>query len=240
VAVVKLIKIDMKDFSQRTGPKFMMIALLANLLFIYTIYLLLKLLDGRDISTLGFSFTSKAAIISAFAALLTLFTAVSYIYGLVYLKKYQVRLASHCFIQKDESVAFILSFMVLFVAALQEEVMFRGYFSYILQRYNTITVMFLSTVIFTVWHFIGNKVNFYQAIDWFLGGLLLYYVYIKSGSIWVAAIVHFSRNLTNVILFNIANKHSLLQWNQSIKTNHKTLYTFICSLFIAFFTFVLY
>jgi membrane protease YdiL (CAAX protease family) len=240
VAVVKICKIDIKDFKQRTGPKLMGIAFIANLLFIFSVYLLLSWLDGRDIQTLGFSLPLLEFEYSILALLLTLLTAFLFVFGLSPLKNYQVQWNFKEFIRKDEAGTFLLSFIVLFVAALQEEVMFRGYLAFVFQNYRIMSSMALSTIIFTVWHFIGNKVNRYQAMDWFMGGLLLFYVYIESGSVLVAAIIHFSRNLTNVLVFNIAEKHSLLKWNIPITAKHKSLYILSCSLVIALFTTMFY
>jgi membrane protease YdiL (CAAX protease family) len=236
VAVVKLVKIDMKNFQERTGAKFMSIALIANLLFILAVYVLLKGLDGKDFQSLGFSMTFSQMLFSILALFFTMVSAYFYVLGLSQLKLYDVQWALEDFIKKEEAGTFFLSFMVLFVAALQEEVMFRGYLSFLFHPYGFTTALLLSTIIFTVWHFIGNKVNRYQVLDWFIGGLILFYVYMESGSIWVAAIVHFSRNLSNVLVYNIAEKYSLFNWNKPIAPKHKSLYIVICSLLIALLT----
>lgn len=240
VAVVKLFKIDIKDVKQRTDPRFMSIALLANLLFIFSVYLLLNGLDGKNIQILVFTFTLSDMVYSLLALILTLLTALVFVYGLHLSKNYQVQWAIGNFIKKEEAGTFLFSLVVVFVAALQEEIMFRGYLSFIFQNYYFFTALMLSSGIFTIWHFIGNKVNKYQAIDWFIGGLLLFYVYIESGSIWVAAIVHFGRNLTNVFVFNIVNKHSFLHWDTPISPKYKSYYIITCSGVILILTIIVF
>jgi membrane protease YdiL (CAAX protease family) len=240
VAGVKLLKIDIKDFKQRTSPRFMLVALIANLLFIYSVNLLLHLLDQQNIKTLGFSFSLSQIVFSVLALLVTFGTGIIYVFSLNSKKINHIEYSPKNFIHLKESWSLILSFIVLFVASLQEEIMFRGYLAFIFQNYSLIVSMLLSTVIFTVWHFIGNKVNVYQAVDWFAGGLLLFFVYVESSSIWAAAIVHFSRNLTNVLIFNIAQKHSLFKWKSPILPKYKTIYVMICSFGIALLTYIFF
>lgn len=237
VMVVKLSNIDMKDFHQRTGTKIMVIALMANLLFIFAVYVMMTLMDHHSFLTLGFFFTPKDIIFSMLSLLLTVFLGI--IFGIGFIKN-QYHWTVNSFIKQNEVASFLLSFLVLFIAALQEEIMFRGYLSHLFLGLGFLTAGIVSSFLFTIWHFIGNKVNPYQSIDWLLGGLLLFFVYVEAHSIWTAAIIHFSRNLTNVLIFNIAGKHSLLHWDVPISPKQKTLFTAACSSVLALFTFLVY
>lgn len=135
--------------------------------------------------------------------------------------------------KKDENLAKTLfAFFVLIIAALQEEILFRGYLSVLLIRYGFFFALIVSTIIFTAWHFITNKANIFQVIDWFVGGALLFYIYHGTGSIWVATAVHFSRNFANVIIFDIAGTSSLLKLKSPVRPHFKSMYTIIASLLI--------
>ena len=132
----------------------------------------------------------------------------------------------------EDFAGVILALLVLFVAALQEEILFRGYLAYILMPFGFLYALLFSTALFTLWHFITNKVNVFQIIDWILGGIMLFYIYWLSGSIWVSAVVHFSRNFTNVLIFNISGKNSIISYEEPLTPPLKTLYTILYSLLV--------
>ena len=228
--------VDIKDFKQRTGTKFLLVAGFFNLLFIGAVALLLWIMDHKTIGILGWHVDPDDLLFSIAAFILTLVTA--YAFLLVY-KNLDI-VSFDLPVKKNDRPASsmnLLGYIVLFIAALQEEVLFRGYLSTLLTRYGFLTALLISTLIFTLWHFMTNRTNIYQVLDWFIGGALLYYIYVESNSIWVASIVHFSRNFTNVIMFDIAGNSPLLRFTKKIRPPFKSLYTLFISTFI-FLTFL--
>jgi membrane protease YdiL (CAAX protease family) len=123
-----------------------------------------------------------------------------------------------------------LALVVLLIAALQEEILFRGYLTYILKPYSFLMALLGSTLLFTAWHFLTNKVTLYQTIDWLLGGVMLFIVYWLSGSVWVVSLIHFGRNLTNVVVFDIGGTGAVVKYHQPVMPAQKTTYTVAHSL----------
>jgi len=238
--VAKIIGIDIKDIKQRTNPKFLLLAVVFNLLFILAIAIILKFVDSKNMSVLHFGL-DKAGVLFSFAVILINFLLAFGCIWILHMKDIvSVRWVSHYLVNTKDSLLKILGFSVLFITALQEEVMFRGYLNTVLSIYGVIGAIIWSSIIFTVFHFITNKVSLFQAIDWFLGGIMLFYVYLISGSIWVATIVHFSRNFANVLVLNIANGNSLIIFDKPIRPLHKTIYTITLSAVIIIFTYMYY
>ena len=120
-----------------------------------------------------------------------------------------------------------VTILILFTGALMEEMLFRGYFALDLMQYGILVAVLVSSVIFTVIHFMTAKVNLYQAIEWFIGGVALFLIYIASGSIWVAAIAHFIKNFSNVLFLNIAKTNSLFTFDKPVNTEYKMFYSVI-------------
>ena len=238
--VAKIIGIDIKDIKQRTNPKFLLLAVVFNLLFILAVAIVLKFVDSKDMGVLHFGLDKAGVLFSLAAILITFLLAFGCIWILHMKNIVSVKWVSHYLANTKDSLLKIFGFSVLFIAALQEEVMFRGYLNTVLSIYGVLDAIIWSSIIFTVWHFITNKVSLFQAIDWFLGGIMLFYVYLISGSIWVAAIVHFSRNFANVLVFNIANGNSLTIFDKPIRPFHKTMYTITLSVVIIIFTYLYY
>lgn len=238
--VAKIIGIDIKDITQRTNPNFLLLAVVFNLLFILAVAVILKFIDGKDMGVLHFTLDRTGVLFSLAAILITFLLAFGCIWILHIRNIISVKWVSHYFVNTKDISLKLLGFSVLFIAALQEEVMFRGYLNTVLSVYGVIGAIIWSSIIFTVWHFITNKVSLFQVIDWFLGGVMLFYVYLISGSIWVAAIVHFSRNFANVLVFNITNGNSLTTFDRPIRPFHKTMYTITLSVVILIFTYLYY
>lgn len=239
--LVKLVKIDIKDVSQRNGVKFMSIVLIGNFSFIIVVYLMMHYFDKKDLFSLGFHITWVYALIALIMFVLTVLIALLFVYVLQKMGKMNFKIRTKVLSgMKKEWVTFFLSFFVLFLAALQEEIMYRGYFSYIFKEYEMITAMLLSSSLFTVWHFLGNKVNIFQMIEWFVCGILLFYLYDKSHSIWLVTFLHLSRNMTNVFVWDIADKYSFLKFDNPIQPRYKTIYTLLWTSIIAILTFMIF
>lgn len=236
IYLVKLANIDIKDVSQRNGAKFMSIALIGNFSFIIVVYLMMHYLDKKDLFSLGFYITWDNVLLGLIMFVLTVFIALLFVCALQQIGIVKFKIKSKILFGMQEWTTFFLSFFVLLLAALQEEIMYRGYFFYIFQGYGMITAMLLSSSLFTVWHLLGNRVNIFQIIEWFVCGILLFYLYYKSHSIWLVTLLHLSRNLTNVFIWNIADKYSFLKFDNPIPPRYKTIYTLLWTSIIAILT----
>jgi membrane protease YdiL (CAAX protease family) len=228
IRLVKSIGIDIRDVEQRTGARFLVIAIIANILLIGVIGLVFKVVDGHAFSSLGFQLSARGFSYAMGMLVTTFVIALIFVFGL----QARTSLSVHWLldIKRLLSLSFLLAVLALFVAALQEEVVFRGFLAANLGRYGFAWALLGSTVIFTGFHFLTSKVNAFQVTDWFLGGLSLFVIYIVSGSIWVSTIVHFSRNLVNMLVLDIADTHVLLRLKPSVKPEPKTIYTFILTM----------
>lgn len=227
---IRLTGADLKDFKQRSRLDVLSIAAVFNLLFIAAVGLLLRLWDQQPVTVLGFSMRSWDWIFVIAAFLFSAGVALLFVWLLKKRKIIRVTPAKKPFGTADDLPVTILQFIVLFVSALQEEVLFRGYFAHVLLPFGFIYALLISTVVFTFWHYLTNKISLLQTIDWFIGGLMLFVIYWLSGSVWLAAIVHFSRNFINVIIFNIGQGHAFFDYNKPVPPKFKTIYTFSYSL----------
>ena len=236
VQTARLLGIDIRDFKQRTAIPFLSLAVVFNLIFIGFVALVLHFIDGKNLGVLGFGFDSRGVLLSIIAFLVTLISAMGFLFILRNLNYNDFEFRKTSTEKKGNIPKSLFAFFVLIIAALQEEILFRGYLSVLLIRYGFFFALIVSTVIFTVWHFMTGKATVFQVIDWFIGGALLFYIYHGTGSVWVATAVHFSRNFTNVVLFDIAGTSSLLKLKSPLKPQFKSVYTIITSIliFVAF------
>lgn len=236
----KRIGVDITDIRQRTNPIFLFVALFFNLLFLASVALILKYVDHKNISVLYWSLDRPDILFSFLIMIVTVTLASISVWILKVNNLVMARWTGFGINIPVRIPKTLLVYIVLFVAALQEEVLFRGYLNSVLDRYGVLNALIWSTIIFTLWHFLTNKANLFQVIDWFLGGIMLFYVYIASHSIWVAALVHFSRNFANVIVFDIAGGNSLISLDKPVKPVYKTVYTLLLSIVVIACTYWLY
>ena len=230
--VVKWTGTDLKDMRQRTRPHVLAIAALFNLLFILAVALILKFWDHEPVRVLGFSLDGNGLVFSLAILFMSVVLALIFIWILHAGKVIRIRRFPVLDLKGSLPVGALLGFLVLFIAALQEEILFRGYFSFALRPYGFWYGLVISSIVFTLWHFLTNKAGIFQTLDWLLGGVMLFYIYWLSGSIWVAALVHFSRNFTNVLVFNISGSNSLVSYEQPVSPSFKTLFTVMYSILI--------
>lgn len=94
------------------------------------------------------------------------------------------------------TVAFIMSVIsTAVVPALTEEFALRGVAFGLLKKYGNGFALIISSIVFGVMH--GN---FDQMPFAFLVGLVLGYVRIKTGSVWVCCLIHGTNNLISVVM----------------------------------------
>jgi membrane protease YdiL (CAAX protease family) len=94
-------------------------------------------------------------------------------------------------------------FMIAVIPAIGEEFLFRGIIQPLFQQWskNIHIAVILSAFLFSAIHF-----QFYGFIPRFMMGIILGYVFVWSGSLWVPIIVHFVNNSAAVIVSYFANK----------------------------------
>jgi membrane protease YdiL (CAAX protease family) len=222
--------VDLKDFRQRTHPRILLIAAGFNLLFIVAVAILMKLWDDQHLSLLGFSLDNPDLVFVLGGLLLSLLLGTGFVWLLHSIRRISIAWNPSVGENTVASGRWWLALVVLLVAALQEEILFRGYLAYILKPYGFLAALLVSTLLFAAWHFLTNKVTLFQTIDWLLGGMMLFFVYWLSGSVWVATLIHFSRNLTNVVVFDIGGTGAVVKYHQLVSPAQKTVYTIAHSL----------
>lgn len=90
----------------------------------------------------------------------------------------------------DDPVCNVLYFFILVVApAILEEFCFRGAICGWLARYNKTAAVLVSSILFSLIH-----MNFDQIPFAFAAGLLMGYLYVRTGSIWSGVILHAVNN----------------------------------------------
>jgi membrane protease YdiL (CAAX protease family) len=122
--------------------------------------------------------------------------------------------------------------VTLFAAALQEEVLYRGMLVTLLWPYGLLVALLVSSLLFTLVHFVTSKIAWQQAVNWFVGGLTLFAVYIFSGSVWVAALVHLSRNLANSFILTDTPGVSFIKPRTPLSEKAKLIYYTLLSLIV--------
>lgn len=93
----------------------------------------------------------------------------------------------------------IHSFVLLFIStaiipALVEEFLFRGVILKNLLPYGKTVAIVISALLFSLMH-----TNFFQFFYTFIAGLVLGYVFLRTGSIWCSVLIHFINNFIAVL-----------------------------------------
>ena len=100
---------------------------------------------------------------------------------------------------------FALSFLSTAVMpALVEEFAMRGVFMGILRKFGDRFALITSAILFGLIH-----ANFEQIVFAAFVGLVLGFVFLKSGSLWTAIFVHFFNNLVSVLMYYLCEDASL-------------------------------
>jgi membrane protease YdiL (CAAX protease family) len=213
--IIRKIGKNLKEMGNRTSPKVLFVGAIANLCVLGTTILILLFLDKQPISSLGILFSKKELTFAAIGSVTILILAAAFIGLLKQSGRFQVN-PNKPLKNFSETVNLFFGVIVLFIVALQEEVLYRGYITLNLLSFGPTTVILASTIIFTAIHLFTNRVSFYQILSWLIGGAIFSYVYLITGSIWVPVFLHFTTDLTNMLVFNIAGQFSLFEISPSI------------------------
>lgn len=223
LVVLRWMGVDLKDPHRHFKPRDFAVAIGANLGVMATVAMMWVGWDGRAPSALGLVLEMRQGIFAAAAVALTITLAFSYVSTLHHLGRIVARWKSPRWDQPNASLL-IAAMAALFVAALQEEVVFRGYVLAQLQPLAVWQAVAVSALVFTAIHFVTTRASRWQAVSWMIGGVCLAIVYLLSGSIWAATAVHLARNLANTLIVGDAQGLGLLTFDRELHPAHKTLH----------------
>lgn len=219
--IMKMLKVEL-DPSVRNNPKVVLTGIIINISIMLSIFLVVIFIDRKDISILGFTLTQNGVLFLCMITIITAIVPLAFLWILNISKLSVIKPVKFNF-----NLSLWITILILFIGALMEEVLFRGYFALNLMQYGILAAILISSVIFTLIHFLTSKISIYQTIEWFIGGVVLFVIYIASGSIWVAAIAHFIRNFSNVLFLDIAKTNSLFTFDKPIDAEYKMFYTVV-------------
>ncbi|MEZ4503270.1 MAG: CPBP family intramembrane glutamic endopeptidase [Dehalococcoidia bacterium] len=220
---IRRVGADLKDMQGRTSMVVLAIGALANVAVLATVLLMLVLLDGRSLSSLGLDVTARDALVTAFAigAIATLSAA--FLSVVARRTQHRVRLL-RITPSATAMLGAVMMLGVLFVVALQEEVVYRGYVAVNLLDEGWLVVALASIVSFTAIHLLTNRTSPAQVASWLLGASVLVCAYLVSGSIWVAVTLHFATDVTNVVALGIAGQYSLVEIAPPLSDRDRVMY----------------
>lgn len=135
--------------------------------------------------------------------------------------------------------SFIFPALIIFLAVLVEEIIFRGIIQQLFQKYftNYWSPILLSSLLFSLSHFQffqePNGIIFF--LDTFVFSVLLGFVFIRNRSIVPTIMIHFGWNITNDLLLAYGENYNLIS-ALNIKTNDYLVE--ISSIFAIFITLI--
>lgn len=142
------------------------------------------------------------------------------------------------FINVNTYSAFLVNLlMIAILPAVGEELLFRGVILRFLKDWTgkIHLAVFLSAFIFSSLHF-----QFYGFLPRFLLGVLLGYMFVWSGSLWVPILVHFINNAAAVLVIFIANRAGRTAELEEIGATSNVFYIIASALMIALLTWTIY
>jgi membrane protease YdiL (CAAX protease family) len=227
--IARKIGIDLKEMAGRTSPTLLVIGASANVGALIATLILIKTLDSRPVSSLGLAFQPIDLAFSILAASGTF--GLAFIFVNLLKRRGRVHVTAHKPARGLFSIMNLAAgLVVLLVVAIQEEVLYRGYMFLNMAQFGPAAFLIGSTLIFVGIHFLTNRVNLHQVISWTLSGLILAVTYLISGSIWVAVVLHFAIDATNVLVFNITGQFSLFTISPALTEQDRIGYRLIYGL----------
>ncbi|SOC13418.1 CAAX prenyl protease-like protein [Ureibacillus xyleni] len=157
-----------------------------------------KLVDGKQIRTLGFQFKRKDLLFSICSIVLTVF--IVFIVSMVAsnLGVVSAKWNMGVFIEPSFYLLFIMVFVSWFVAAFYEEVLFRGYFVANLKFLSNKKLFLMTSIIFMVFH-IFRGLDPISIVVLMLMSCVMLNIYLKSGSLLPCIFAH--------LIFNFSTSH---------------------------------
>lgn len=214
----------------RGSSTVLVIGAVANLVVLAAILLMVALVDRRPLGDLGLGLLGPDAGFTVAAVALTALSARAFLALLQRSRRLVVETRP---LPPGSAGRLLTVGAVLLAVALQEEVLYRGYITLDLISHGPVAVLLVSTLAFTVIHFLTNRVSPAQVAGWLLGGLILGWVYLESGSIWVPVALHFAMDLTNVLAFGLAGELSLTRLSRPLTDVNRAVYRVALTALIA-------
>ncbi len=98
----------------------------------------------------------------------------------------------------------ILGATFFYVAALVEELLFRGYlFQTLIEIMNPIWATIIFSLFFGAAHFMNPHATFFSSCNIVLAGIFLSICYLKTKSLWFCTAVHFGWNYCQGVIFSL-------------------------------------
>ena len=207
-ALIRRVGSNHRDMAARTGRAVAVIGLGANLLVLGLVLLMVRVVDGRPLGDLGLAVDARDAYVIAASLVVIVGLAAVYLIRLRAGGASDIRRRRAAPGRAPDVTGGLLLVLVLVAVALQEEVLFRGYFALNLLPHGWAVVAATSTIVFAAIHLVTNRADPAQVASWLIGGALFVLAYLVSGSLWVAIVLHLAADLTNVVAFGVAGKYS--------------------------------
>ena len=173
------------------------------------LWILMRFVDKEPFIKLGFSLEGKINDIILGMTLGLLLMAVGY--------TILILLGEIKFIGFNYDLKNIILLFLLFIAvSIAEETYVRGYvLKNLLQSFNPIISLIISSAIFSLLHFFNPNVNYIALTELFIAGILLGISYVYTKNLWFPIALHLSWNFFQVMFgFNVSgmDTYSLIEF----------------------------
>ena len=173
------------------------------------LWILMRFVDKEPFINLGFSLKGKVNDIILGMTLGLLLMAVGY--------TILILLGEIKFIGFNYDLKNIILLFLLFIAvSIVEETYVRGYvLKNLLQSFNPIISLIISSAIFSLLHFFNPNVNYIALTELFIAGILLGISYVYTKNLWFPIALHLSWNFFQVMFgFNVSgmDTYSLIEF----------------------------
>ena len=209
--------------ASRTSLVVLIVGGIANLLVLAATLVLLVFWVGRPVAALGLSFSAPHASATLAGVVIIVASAVSFVAWLGRTGRAHVA-PNRPVTDIPGTISLIAGVVVLFIVALQEEVLYRGYVTLNLLNLGPLVIVLASTILFTAIHLLTNRANFCQILSWAVSGAVFAFVYLISKSIWVPVGLHFAIDLTNMLVFDIAGRLSMFTITPALTDRRRAAY----------------
>ena len=173
------------------------------------LWIFMTFVDKEPFIKLGFSLKGKVNDIILGMTLGLLLMAVGY--------TILILLGEIKFIEFNYNLINIILLFILFIAvSFAEETYVRGYvLKNLLQSFNPIISLIISSAIFSLLHFFNPNVNYIALTELFIAGILLGISYVYTKNLWFPIALHLSWNFFQVMFgFNVSgmDTYSLIEF----------------------------
>ena len=169
-------------------PNTMILYCLDKIGILFCLWYFRHVIDELTVTSLGFSWKGfgKDALLGSFVAVLTIAVGTFLLY-----------LGNNLTIRVDNFDLSNTLYAILFfiIVAFVEEVIVRGYIlNSLMESMNRWLALFISAIIFTLWHLANPGITLMAELNIFIAGVLLGVNYIYTKNLWFAIFFHFAWN----------------------------------------------